>query len=131
MRACEQLPCSQPRRCAHSDGSQAHALICSHALILPSSQVGPRRQRPKAAVRAWRLEESCWKERAQWSDSKTWLDSEAVYVAAWDKDWATALRCHELIKYALPRPYTPLHTPPHPCPWLDSEAVYLAAWDKD
>jgi hypothetical protein len=50
-------------------------------------------------VAAWRLEDSCWKDRPRNADSQSFYDDEAVFRRAFDLDWGLALRSHGLAEH--------------------------------
>lgn len=49
--------------------------------------------KPPAAKRAWKLEDSIWKPRVKWADSKGFWDSDDVERSMFECDWARAISC--------------------------------------
>ena len=50
---------------------------------------------------AWRLEDSIWKMRVKWADSRSFYDTPACYERAFSFDWSRALRAHKLAAYIM------------------------------
>lgn len=59
--------------------------------------IGPKAQ--DASV--WKLQDSIWKDRPKWSDSKSFHDTPEMWERAFSLDWSRALRSHKLASFIM------------------------------
>ena len=78
-----------------------HRFTLREEVVVHARSKGPKANRKVDTGGAWKLEDSIWKERPTWADSKGFHDTAELYEKAFAIDWSRALRSHKLAKYII------------------------------